>query len=299
MTETPLPTDRAATTAADTPSDIAATPRIIWINGALVPEDEARISPFDHGWLVGDAVFETLIIVRGMPFCARRHLERLAYSGAHLGVTVPNADVLREAMIAVAAANGLREGRLRITVSSGTGPLGSNRGDSPPTATVAATPQPPWPAATAVATVEWTINERSPLAGLKTVSYGANVRALAAAKAAGASEAIFANTQGHLCEGTGSNVFLVHQGRLITPSLASGCLAGVTRQLVIELTGAVEEDGPLSALAAADEAFLTSTTRDVHPIHSVDGHPLPAAPGPATKAAAQAFADLKAKEIDP
>ena len=299
MTETPLPTDRAATTAADTPSDIAATPRIIWINGALVPEDEARISPFDHGWLVGDAVFETLIIVRGMPFCARRHLERLAYSGAHLGVTVPNADVLREAMIAVAAANGLREGRLRITVSSGIGPLGSNRGDSPPTATVAATPQPPWPAATAVATVEWTINERSPLAGLKTVSYGANVRALAAAKAAGASEAIFANTQGHLCEGTGSNVFLVHQGRLITPSLASGCLAGVTRQLVIELTGAVEEDGPLSALAAADEAFLTSTTRDVHPIHSVDGHPLPAAPGPATKAAAQAFADLKAKEIDP
>lgn len=274
-------------------------PRIVWINGALVPEDEARISPFDHGWLVGDAVFETLVIVRGMPFAARRHLERLAYSAEHLGVTVPEADVLREAMIAVSAANGLEEGRLRVTVSSGTGPLGSNRGDSPPTATVAATPQPPWAATTAVATVYWTMNEHGPLAGLKTVSYGANVRALAVAKAAGASEAIFANTQGLLCEGTGSNVFLVHQGRLITPSLASGCLAGITRQLVIDLTGAAEQDVPLSALATADEAFLTSTTRDVHAIHAVDGHPLLAAPGPLTQAAAQAFAHLKATEIDP
>lgn len=277
----------------------SADPRIVWINGVLVPEDQARISPFDHGWLVGDAVFETLVIVRGMPFAARRHLERLAYSAEHLGVTVPDADVLREAMIAVAAANGLEEGRLRVTVSSGTGPLGSSRGDSPPTATVAATPQPPWPATIAVATMHWTINEHGPLTGLKTVSYGANVRALASAKATGASEAVFANTQGDLCEGTGSNVFLAHQGRLITPSLASGCLAGITRQLVIDLTGAVEQDVPLRALAAADEAFLTSTTRDVHPIHAVDGHQLPAAPGPLTQAAIQAFARLKETQIDP
>ena len=286
-------------TETQTPAEALPKARIVWMNGALVPEDEARISPFDHGWLVGDAVFETLVIVRGMPFAARRHLERLAYSAEHLGVTVPDAEVLREAMIAVAAANGLHEGRLRVTVSSGTGPLGSTRGHSRPTATVAATPQTPWPATTAVATVDWTINERGPLAGLKTVSYGANVRALAAVKAAGASEAIFANTQGQLCEGTGSNVFLAHQGQLITPSMASGCLAGVTRQLVIELAGAVERDVPLEALAAAEEAFLTSTTRDVHPIHAVDGHRLPSAPGSLTQAAAQAFAHLKATEIDP
>ncbi len=281
------------------PAEASPKARIVWINGELVPEDQARISPFDHGWLVGDAVFETLVIVGGMPFAARRHLERLAYSAEHLGVTVPDAGVLREAMIGVAAANGLDEGRLRVTVSSGTGPLGSSRGDSPPTATVAATPQPPWPATTAVATMHWTINECGPLAGLKTVSYGANVRALASAKATGASEAVFANTQGQLCEGTGSNVFLVHQGRLITPSLASGCLAGITRQLVIELSDAVEQDVPLSALATAEEAFLTSTTRDVHPIHAVDGHALSAAPGPLTQAAIQAFARLKATQIDP
>ncbi len=286
-------------TEAQTPAEAPPETRTVWINGALLPEDEARISPFDHGWLVGDAVFETLAIVRGMPFAARRHLRRLAYSAEHLGVALPDADMLREAMVAVAAANGLEEGRLRITVSSGTGPLGSSRGDSPPTATVAATPQPPWPTTTAVATMDWTINERSPLAGLKTVSYGANVRALAEAIDTGASEAIFANTQGQLCEGTGSNIFLADQGRLITPSLASGCLAGVTRQLVIELTGALEKDVQLEALASADEAFLTSTTRDVHPIHAVDGRPLPSAPGPLTQAAAQAFARLKATQIDP
>ena len=273
--------------------------RTVWINGSLVAEDQARISPFDHGWLVGDAVFETLAIVRGMPFTARRHLERLARSAEPLGIVVPEAEVLREAMIAVAAANRLTEGRLRVTVSSGTGPLGSDRGDGAPTATVVATPQAPWPPTTAVAIVDWLINERGPLSGLKTVSYGGNVRALAAAKAVGAGEAIFANTRRELCEGTGSNVFLVSKGRLITPSLDSGCLAGITRELVLELTDATEQDVPLGALAQADEAFLTSTTRDVQAIHAVDGHRLPSAPGPITEAAAKAFAQLKATNLDP
>ncbi|WP_419917519.1 aminotransferase class IV [Candidatus Poriferisocius sp.] len=274
-------------------------PRIVWFNGSLLAEDQVRISPFDHGWLVGDAVFETLTIVRGMPFAARRHLERLNRSAEPLGIAVPDTGTLREAMISVATANGLREGRLRITVSSGTGPLGSDRGTGPPTVTVAAGEQTPWPLTTAVATVDWTINERGPLAGLKTVSYGANVRALASAKAVGAGEAVLANTRGMLCEGTGSNVFLVHQGRLITPSLASGCLAGITRQLVMELTGATEQDVPIGMLASAGEAFLTSTTRDVQGIHAVDGHPMAPAPGPITIAAAQAFAELKAGNLDP
>ncbi len=283
-------------TSGDTPSG---RPPIVWINGSLVPEDQARISPFDHGWLVGDAVFETLVIVRGMPFAARRHLERLQRSAEPLGIAVPDSGALREAMIAVADANGLREGRLRVTVSSGIGPLGSERGAGSPTVTVAAGAQSRWPTTTAVTTVEWTINERGPLAGLKTVSYGANVRALASAKAVGAGEAIFANTRGLLCEGTGSNVFMVHRGRLITPSPASGCLAGVTRQLVLELTDAAEQDVPLGVLAEADEAFLTSTTRDVQGIHAVDGHRLPTSPGPATIAAAQALAELKATNLDP
>ncbi len=275
------------------------TDSVVWLNGTLQPVSQARISPFDHGWLVGDAVFETLAIVRGLPFAISRHLERLAYSAQQMDIALPDTQELHQAMVDVSFANGLTYGRLRVTVSSGAGPLGSARGTSTPTALVAATPQTPWPESSDVKTVAWTINENSPLVGLKTVSYGANVRALAEATKAGATEAIFSNTRGELCEGTGSNVFLVHQGTLITPSLASGCLAGVTRQLVIELTGAKEQDVPLTELAKCEEAFLTSTTRNVHPIAAVDNQPLRLCPGPVTQAASKAFVNLMATEIDP
>jgi branched-chain amino acid aminotransferase len=150
-----------------------------------------------------------------------------------------------------------------------------------------------------VTTVPWPRNERGALSGLKTTSYGENVRALAYAADHGGSEAIFANTAGNLCEGTGTNVFVVSGGRLLTPPLSAGCLAGVTRALVIEWSGAVEEELPLSALAAAEEAFLSGTTRDVQPIRSVDGSVLPAAPGPVTRKAAEVFAMRAAESPDP
>ena len=124
------------------------------------------------------------------------------------------------------------------------------------------------------------------LAGLKTISYAENVVALHYARERGATEAVFANLAGNLCEGTGTNVFLRIGGRLVTPPLSAGCLAGVTRALVLELTDASEDDLPLAALADADEAFLTSTTRDVQPIRAIDGprrpprRPRPSAPPP-------------------
>ncbi|HUF31669.1 MAG TPA: aminotransferase class IV, partial [Acidimicrobiales bacterium] len=115
-----------------------------------------------------------------------------------------------------------------------------------------------------------------------------------------ASEAIFANTRGELCEGTGTNVFIARGGRLMTPPLSSGCLAGITRALVLETTAAATEATvALSALTGADEAFLTSSTREVQPIAAVDGRPLPAAPGPLTQAAMDAYADLLARDLDP
>jgi branched-chain amino acid aminotransferase len=150
-----------------------------------------------------------------------------------------------------------------------------------------------------VTTVPWPRNEHGALSGLKTTSYGENVRALAYAAEHGGSEAIFGNTAGNLCEGTGTNVFVVSGGQLLTPPLSAGCLAGVTRALVIEWSGAVEQDLPLSALAEADEAFLTGTTRDVQPIRFVDGQALPAAPGPVTAKAAEVFAMRAAESPDP
>jgi branched-chain amino acid aminotransferase len=152
-----------------------------------------------------------------------------------------------------------------------------------------------------VVTVPWVRNERSPVAGAKTTSYAENVVALAEAHRQGAAEAILANTVGALCEGTGSNVFVASGGRLRTPSLATGCLAGVTRELLLEVIDVEEvETLTLDDLRGADEAFLTSSTRDVQPIAEVDGRLLPAPlPGPLTRAAADAFAAVQAADLDP
>jgi len=110
---------------------------------------------------------------------------------------------------------------------------------------------------------------------------------------------VFANLTGRLCEGTGTNVFVGSGGRLLTPPLSSGCLGGVTRQLLLELGVAEEADLAVSALADADEACLTSSTREIQPVGAVDGRALPAAPGPLTQKAVDAWADLCSREPDP
>ncbi len=272
----------------------------IWIDGELYDADGATVSPFDHGITVGDGVFETLQVVRGEPFAARRHLARLRRSAAGLRLTVPLDDRwLRAAMAAVIEANGVERGRLRLTVTGGVGPLGSDRGPAGPTVIVATAALPAWEATTTVVTVPWRRNEHSAIVGLKTTSYAENVVALDHAHELGGTEAIFANTAGMLCEGTGSNVFLAIDGRLCTPALSTGCLAGITRELLMELVDVDEVTVPLAALADADEAFLTSSTRDVQAIRTVDQCRLASAPGPLTTSAAAAFADLLSRDLDP
>jgi len=272
----------------------------VWLNGSLVDEADAVVSVLDHGFTVGDGVFETLRTYGGRPFAVRRHLDRLASSAAGMALPgLPSSDALRSALDEVVAANGLGDAVLRITVTSGPGPAGSARPPGPPTVVVSSSPAPAWPPTVDVAVVPWPRNDRGALSGYKTTSYGENVVALARAVEQGAGEAVFANLAGDLCEGTGSNVVVAAGGRLVTPPLRSGCLAGVTRALVIEACGVIEDDLPLAALARAPEAFLTSTTREVQPIRAVDGHPLAAAPGPLTTAAAAALAALIAATPDP
>jgi branched-chain amino acid aminotransferase len=272
----------------------------VWINGGLFPDDEARISIFDHGLVVGDGVFETVKVADGVPFALTRHLARLARSAAGLGLAEPDLDQIRAGALAVVeASEPAALARMRITVTGGIAPLGSERAGSPLTAIVALGAMKAPAAFCDVTTVPWPRNEHGALSGLKTTSYGENVRALAYAAEHGGSEAIFPNTAGNLCEGTGSNVFVVSGGQLLTPPLSAGCLAGVTRALVTEWSGAVEQELPLSALAEADEAFLTGTTRDVQPIRYVDGRPLPAAPGAVTSKAVEVFAMRAAESSDP
>jgi branched-chain amino acid aminotransferase len=276
----------------------------VCVNGELGDAEALRISPLDHGLLVGDGVFETIRVYNGVPFAWTRHLDRLQRSARGLGLTLPPLTDLRAHADAVLSANQLLEARLRITITGGPAPLGSERASVPPTVIVAASAVMPSPPAADVVTVPWPRNERGATAGLKTISYAENVRALAYAHERGASEAIFANTRDDLCEATGSNVFLVRAGVLTTPPASSGCLLGVTRALVLELAAAIdviaiEEPCPLTDLAAADEAFLSSTTREVQAITRVDGAALPNAPGSITTRLADAFTDLVARDMDP
>jgi branched-chain amino acid aminotransferase len=272
----------------------------VWINGVLCAREDARVSVFDHGILVGDGVFETVKAVHGKAFALTRHLRRLAVSAAGLGLPEPDLDAIRQgALDTLAAAPDWALARIRITFTSGNGPLGSDRGADGPTAIVAVAEQAPFPATGDVSVVPWPRNERGALSGLKTTSYGDNAKALDYAHQRGGSEAIFGNLADDLCEGTGSNVFLVRGGRLVTPPLSSGCLAGITRALVLEWVGGEEEDVPLAEFGTAEEAFLTSTTRDVQPIRAIDGTVLPAAPGPVTRKAIETFATRSAADIDP
>ncbi|MFF0103928.1 aminotransferase class IV [Streptomyces hirsutus] len=271
----------------------------IWLDGGLQDIESARVSVFDHGLTVGDGIFETVKTVNGRPFALTRHLDRLARSARGLGLPEPDLDEVRRACEAVIEANPMPLGRLRITFTGGHGPLGSDRGEHGPTLVVALGDTTRRPDSTAVITVPWTRNERGALTGLKTTSYAENVVALARAREQGASEALFGNTVGRLCEGTGSNVFVVLDGEIHTPPVASGCLAGITRALAVEWTGAAETDLPMDVLQRADEVFLTSTLRDVQAVRRVDDRELPGAPGPVTAKAMRIFDEHAAADLDP
>ncbi|MDP9072733.1 MAG: aminotransferase class IV [Actinomycetota bacterium] len=273
-----------------------------YVNGSVVEEAAARVTVFDHGFIVGDGVFETIALRGGKAYGVSRHLARLVRSAVRLGLAAPELDDLHRAVgLTVAANPGIGWGALRITYTSGPGTIGSVRGGLGATMVIVARELAPPDTLAELITVPWARNERGALVGIKSTSYAENALALNDARRQGATEAIFTNTVGNLCEGSGSNVFVVLNGQLVTPALSSGCLAGITRALVIECcqSQVEERDIPLEALFMADEAFLTSAIRDVQPVRSVDGRALASCPGPITEMAAQAYAALLATDPDP
>ncbi len=275
----------------------------VWVNGDMVDGGSPSIGALDHGVTVGDGVFETCKVVDGVPFALSRHAARLDRSLAGLGLPAADHAVINAGIRSVLAGEPIAFGRLRYTVTGGAGPLGSDRSDSPLTYIVSAGSQPPNPDSGKLVVVPWTRNERGATAGLKTTSYAENVVALAFAQQRGGVEALFANTVGNVCECTGSNVFVVAGGEILTPDLASGPLAGVTRDLVItwcrqEGITIREEPLPMAVLEHASEVFITSTTKDVLAVHGIDDRPLPAG-GPLTARAAEIFARLSGECLDP
>jgi branched-chain amino acid aminotransferase len=273
---------------------------VSWVDGAIVAPGAPAIRPEDKG-LTGAGVFEAIKVVAGTPFALHRHLDRLVASAAPLDLPV-DLDRVRDGIAAVLAVDGAGEGRrwLRITVTAGPAGMATGVGSGEPTTVVATAPMAPWGPTTSVVVLPWRRNEHGALAGLKTISYLENGLGLRYATDHGAEEGIFANTAGNLCEGCGTNVFVVHEGVIVTPPLTAGCLAGVTRGLVLEwVPGVVEDDLPIDVLATCEEAFLTSTSRDVHPIATVDGRPLPRRPGSLTAKAMRLFAERAAADPDP
>ena len=281
----------------------AAMQSAVWIDGRLAGPGQAKLSVDDHGITTGDGAFETLLALDApsrTAFAVGRHLARLHRSCEAMGIDMPHSDDEIRSAIDACAAAAPDAGIVRITITSGRGPLGSTRGDGPAsTIVIAGGPKPSWTPGTTVAMFFHPRNERGAMAGVKTSSYAENVVALRHAHRQGATEAIFANTRGELCEGTGTNIFWTDGERIHTPPLKSGCLAGVTRALLMEHMEVVEATLPAEALRDVPEAFLTSTTRVVQSIGRVDEVELDIVGGPLTTGAAAAMAALIATDVDP
>jgi branched-chain amino acid aminotransferase len=277
----------------------------VWLNGALVEEEAVCISPSDHGFLLGDGVFETLRCYEGRPFALREHLERLHAGARAMGIGVPPLDDLEAGALALAATGGLSDARIRITVTSGAGPPGLGRGEGRPTVLMTARPSTGWPPTASAIVAGWAHDERSPLAGVKTVSRAESVVALMHARSRGADDAVFLNRGGHLCEATTANLFAVRDGRVETPALSSGCLAGITRERVLRLCAelgieAGEVELARDVLRSADELFLTSSTREVQALVRVDGLQIAAGKaGPVTRRIGTAFSEMVHAELSP
>jgi len=292
---------------------------VIWSDGHLLTPEEPALSAVDHGITVGDGVFETCAVYGGQAFALTRHLRRLARSAAGIGLVAPEEQLVRDAVAQVLAA-APDSGRLRITVTGGPAPLGSMRGDGPLSLLVAAGPASPSSVSRAVR-LPWVRNERSAVAGLKTTSYAENVVGYAYASERGGDEGLMANTVGALCEGTASNVFVEIGGELLTPHLETGCLAGITRELVLEWA---RDEGLPAREAGIDELpfgvldevtlagggtiggvtgergvslALAGSIRNVAPVVSLDGQDV--VPGPLVVAAQELFGRRLAEGIDP
>lgn len=274
-----------------------------WFDGKLVAPDAVAVRLDDHGFTIGDGVFETLLVRAGHPTFWARHAARLARSLSITGMAMADEQVVAGAVRAVLDASGLTDARLRITVSSGPGPAGLRRGPRPSILVTAA------PLATTgagasggaapvdVVTFPWARNERSPLAGVKSTSYAEAAALQARLDATGAGDALLGDTQGRLSEALTANVFVDLGGRRVTPGTDCGCLGGIVREVLLEAGLAEEGHISLDGLDEVREAFLTSSVAGVRPIASIDGRPVPVVGGPMADAALTAFRAAEAAEI--
>lgn len=279
------------------------------LNGDVT--QEASISVLDHGFLFGDSVYEVVVTHKGVPCFMEAHLKRLRNSAAGLCLTIPWTDefLIREINRTIKEA-GNEESYVRIIVTRGEGDI-----DIDPTTCSSPSfiilvnqvhiyPPVQYEKGINIALVSVIRNAKDAVnPGIKTGNYLNNVLAKLEANRKGAQDALMLNNQGHLTECTTSNFFFVSEGRVLTPSLDCGILAGITRVRVLELAeenGILVEEGewPPEILEKAEEAFITGTVKKVMPVSHLDGHPVgDGMPGPVTRRLMRLYETMLDQEI--
>ena len=291
-------------------SEVVGVGRLVYINGELIPKEEARISVFDHGFLYGNGLFETMRAYKKRVFRIEHHLQRLFFSLEYLKFPIPfTFGSVKEAIDETIEANGFEDAYVRLNVSRG-------EGATVPDPATCKTPN------LIVITREYVsyspalyqkgyrgkvvsvkTSPFSPSANMKTLNFLNHIIAKMEAKESGFNEGIIVNTEGFIAEGTVSNIFMVKGGSLSTPAKEMGLLPGITRQAVLEIaeSGHVQAEErriTLNELLEADEVFLTNSLVEIMPLVEVDGHPVgKGTPGPVTQKIMGFYKELVKKEL--
>jgi len=257
-------------------------PELASVDGVITPTPEARIPPGDDGLLRGDGVFEVIRLYGGEPFALGEHLDRLQRSAAAIELEVPRSELEVE-IDALLEQFGAVDGQLRLVVTRGGRRLAFTENF------------PPHGESVTLAAVDY--SPTIVLAGVKSLSYGANMQATRLAKGKGADEAVLVRPDGIVLEAPTSTIFWARDGALRTPAIETGILPSITRDRLVRELDVGEGEYPLDDLMGADEAFLASTVREVQPVSAIDGETLPAAPGPLTEGAIAAFKSVLDREL--
>lgn len=278
----------------------------VWINGKLLPKEQATVSVYDHGLLYGDGVFEGIRSYGGKVFRLDAHLDRLWYSAKAILLEIPYTKVeLADAIENTLQVNGIEDGYIRVVITRGSGTLGIDpKKCSEPrviiiTDSIELYPPEDYANGLEIVTVSTIRNHAAALSPrIKSLNYLNNILAKIEGHQAGCKEALMLNHKGEVAECTGDNIFLVREGRLLTPPIDAGILEGITRDAVIELARDAKipvEEIPLTRhdIYIADECFLTGTAAEVIPVVRVDSRPIgDGTPGKMTRELIERFHKL-------
>ena len=262
---------------------------IVFLNGQFLPEEEAKISVFDRGFLYGDGIFETLRVNNGKPFLLDRHIGRLQHGMGtlHIGERYDFAQLIQHATELVSK-NNASDAVLRIHVTRGAGKRGySPSGNFEPTVLMSIHEAPPIDPdnvlPSKLITATQVLSDHDPLSTVKTTNKLPHILATREAEAANADDALLTNREGNVSEATSSNLFWINNSEIITPPPQSGCLSGITRGMVLELAASIglpthQLNATPRELHGADGVFLTNSVREIQPVGSLDGHDLAVSP---------------------